>query len=174
MLAFLFFSGFSASVILFQTKCYCHFIYFNDKSCHFGCSVSLNFVLTLLRVLGAPHGNITNTYCHSQQVFYSGWCVVKHHQCLRAEVIYEASLSYQGGRPCLQKALRMTLWECEQIHQSGLSLRPKVLSRGWPSLQFHHWDMEHNCECVLKDKRLYARRVMKWVCVQVCLTCGYV
>lgn len=76
----------------------------------------------------------------------------KARQCLRAEVIYEASISYQGGSRCLQKALRMTLWECEQIHQSGLSLRPKVLSSGWPSLEFHHWDMEHNCECVLKDK----------------------
>lgn len=113
----------------------------------------MRFVLPPLRVLSATHCNITNTWCHSQQVFSSG-CLVKHHQCLRAEVIYEASISNQGGSRCLQKALRITLRECEQIHQSGLSLRPKVLSRGWPSFEFHHWDMEHNCECVLKDKGL--------------------
>lgn len=117
----------------------------------------MNFVLTLLRVLGGPHSNITNLYCHSQQVFHSGWCVLKYHQSLRAEVIYEASISYQGCR-CLGKALRMTLWECEQIHQRGLSLRPKVLSRGWPSLEFHHWDMEHDCECVLKDKGVICQK----------------
>lgn len=60
-------------------------------------------------------------------------------------------------RLCLQKALRMTLGGCEQIHQSGLSAQPKVLSRGWPSLEFHQWDMEHKCECVFEDKGLICR-----------------
>lgn len=132
----------------------------------------MNFVLPLLRVLGGPRSNITNFHCHSQQVFHSGWCVLKHHQSLRAEVIYQASISYQGCR-CLGKALRMTLWECEQIHQSGLSLRPKVLSRGWPSLEFHHWDMEHNCECVLKDKGLICQKsdeVSVWKCAWCVVT----
>lgn len=31
---------------------------------------------------------------------HSAWCV-RHHQCWRAEVIYEVSISYPGGRPSM-------------------------------------------------------------------------
>lgn len=77
-------------------------------------------------------------------------------------MIYEASISSRWK----SEALRMTRWECEQIHHSGLSLWPNKLSKGWPSLEFHHWDMEHNRECVQEDKGLICQEGDK---VSVCV-----
>lgn len=124
-----------------------------NKSWH-----GLNSVFTLQRVLIAPYFNVTDVYCHSQLISFSDQFVFKPHRCWREEMIYEASFLYQGGRRCVQKALRTTLWECEQIYQSGLSLRPRALSRGWPSSEFHHWNREDNRECVLKDKGPISQR----------------
>ena len=40
-------------------SCYCQYQKKKTQSHCFGCSVSLNFALELLRVLSAPHGNIS-------------------------------------------------------------------------------------------------------------------